>query len=284
MNYKIIISLLILFSPAIITGGEVVFNHPNQNAFYAKYKECADQFLETLINQDKVIEVNGNYFGAGEGIFWGNCADKLIELIGGEQIVHDYYPTNFDSLDKNSFIPLNCVAYIIIADFKFLHEEVIGETCDLKSNVIMNDENNSFRIEIGFPIRSLKSPRLPWSKNRDKDVFLFLEASSCPAIKFTSEEIKIERFNRMLDASAGEIKGKLEVLCYPNPVKFQVRFQKNITGEIIGKAKFVTSYTELGIELPNPDWLKDWIGTKDYIEIHASFNSSSFVGAERLLK
>ena len=48
--------------------------------------------------------------------------------------------------------------------------------------------------------------------------------------------------------------------------------------------KFVTSYTELGIELPNPDWLKDWIGTKDYIEIHASFNSSSFVGAERLLK
>ena len=157
MNLKIIISLLILLLPTIVLGDEVIFNHPNQNAFDIRHKECADQFLRTLINQDQVFEVKGNYFGADDWILGENCADKLIELIGGEKIVHDYYPTNFESLDKTSFIPVNCVAYIIIADFTLLHEEIIGETCDLTSNLIMNEENNSFRIEIGFPVRSLKS-------------------------------------------------------------------------------------------------------------------------------
>ena len=134
MNIKNIISCLIFFIPTFVFSEEVVFNHPNQNAFDIQYNECSDKFLKTLINQNKVFEVNGNYFGGNK---WGeNCAKKLIELIGGEKIVHEYHPTNFDLLDITSFIPLNCVAYIIIADFTLLHEEVIGETCNLKSYLI----------------------------------------------------------------------------------------------------------------------------------------------------
>ena len=281
MNIKNIISCLIFFIPTFVFSEEVVFNHPNQNAFDIQYNECSDKFLKTLINQNKVFEVNGNYFGGNK---WGeNCANKLIELIGGEKIVHEYHPTNFDLLDITSFIPLNCVAYIIIADFTLLHEEVIGETCNLKSYLVFNEEKNTFRIEIGFPIRSLISPRLPYARKRDKDVFLFLEGSSCPNIKFKSKELKIESLKRMIHDSVGIIPGDLEVLCYPNPVNFHIKFLKNNKGEIIGKAKLVTSYTELGIEDPNPNWLPNWIGTKDYIEIHASFNSSSFEGSEKLL-
>jgi len=138
----------------------------------------------------------------------------------------------------------HCLAYRTEKTmFFFVDVEVVGKTCELTARVEKTGEQ--VRFEVSFPIHSLDSG----NGFRDGDVAEILAGEAHPEFRFVSASLTLEQVRKVLKQGATELPGVLEFAGQPHPVGFPIELSRQ-SGAWVVTGKLVTSFTELGLELP----------------------------------
>ena len=136
---------------------------------------------------------------------------------------------------------------------------VVGKTCEISARVKREGENT--RFVVSFPIRSLDSG----IGMRDEDVSEILSVESQPDIRFVSDFLTWQQIRSALTQGTTKLAGVLEVAGKSHKVLFPLILSRQ-SGKWLVTGKLVTSFTDLGLELPAILWgvVADY---PDYLEL-----------------
>ena len=172
----------------------------------------------------------------------------------------------------------HCLAYKTEKTmFFFADIEVIGKSCDVKSEIRWKDNTEQAQVEISVPVKSLDSA----NSSRDEQMPEILKAELSPDIRFISTWLSRMDMQKMLKEQNAEVPGKLEVAGNTFPVKFTLNFTDQ--GRIfLIEGKLITSFSNLNIEVPSVGPSGLLADTRDYLELLVHLQSDKINGADKI--
>lgn len=156
--------------------------------------------------------------------------------------------------------------------------EPIGKNCKITTE--LKGSRDSFRFLADFPVKNFDSNE----PDRDKEVTKILKANDHPSIRFESEGLSADQWNKILEKKSATITGTLKVAGRSRLIDFPITiktYTPNNKPSYSISGKLITKYSNFRISPPS-------VGggliakAKDYLELHVHFQSEKIKNFEKV--